>query len=106
MRFLICTDVAARGIDIGGLPFGKLLDSLYCVLGWTMSTFPVQLELAASNCAALVARFEVSESSETAASNRLLELDCSELINFQMCLTDTKITFLDASSVRQTAHVV
>lgn len=24
VRFLICTDVAARGIDVGGLPFGKI----------------------------------------------------------------------------------
>jgi ATP-dependent RNA helicase DDX1 len=23
IRFLICTDVAARGIDVSGLPFGK-----------------------------------------------------------------------------------
>lgn len=23
VRFLICTDVAARGIDVSGLPFGK-----------------------------------------------------------------------------------
>lgn len=23
VRFLICTDVAARGIDVGGLPFSK-----------------------------------------------------------------------------------
>ena len=29
MRFLICTDVAARGIDITGVPYGKsLLNSL------------------------------------------------------------------------------
>ena len=25
VRFLICTDVAARGIDVRGLPFGKKL---------------------------------------------------------------------------------
>ncbi len=24
VRFLICTDVAARGIDVSGLPFGKI----------------------------------------------------------------------------------
>lgn len=24
VRFLICTDVAARGIDVTGLPFGKI----------------------------------------------------------------------------------
>lgn len=24
VKFLICTDVAARGIDIGGLPYSKL----------------------------------------------------------------------------------
>ncbi len=24
VRFLICTDVAARGIDVSGLPFGKV----------------------------------------------------------------------------------
>ena len=25
VRFLICTDVAARGIDITGVPFGKII---------------------------------------------------------------------------------
>ena len=30
VRFLICTDVAARGIDITGLPFGKhLINSFF-----------------------------------------------------------------------------
>lgn len=27
MKFLICTDVAARGIDVSGLPFGTLVCS-------------------------------------------------------------------------------
>ena len=27
VKFLICTDVAARGIDIRGLPFGEKIDS-------------------------------------------------------------------------------
>lgn len=27
VRFLICTDVAARGIDITGVPFGKIIAS-------------------------------------------------------------------------------
>ena len=31
VQFLICTDVAARGIDVKGVPFGKykILQSLY-----------------------------------------------------------------------------
>lgn len=28
VRFLICTDVAARGIDITGVPFGKIIAKL------------------------------------------------------------------------------
>lgn len=38
VKFLICTDVAARGIDITGLPFGKMrfllcrIEKLNCVL--------------------------------------------------------------------------
>ena len=28
VRFLICTDVAARGIDVSGLPFGKFTNEL------------------------------------------------------------------------------
>ena len=30
VRFLICTDVAARGIDIGSLPFSKFLTCSFC----------------------------------------------------------------------------
>lgn len=35
VKFLICTDVAARGLDIGGLPFSKFLEigfSLTCYI--------------------------------------------------------------------------
>ena len=45
IRFLICTDVAARGIDVSGLPFGKIkgkslnIDlslSIYSVINMTL----------------------------------------------------------------------
>lgn len=44
MRFLICTDVAARGIDVRGLPFGRrdrkiedsLLDRHHLVINMTL----------------------------------------------------------------------
>ena len=29
MKFLICTDVAARGIDVNGLPFGECTRIVY-----------------------------------------------------------------------------
>ena len=31
VRFLICTDVAARGIDVHGIPFGMCLCVCVCV---------------------------------------------------------------------------
>ena len=33
MRFLICTDVAARGIDVQGIPFGEYLRNVNSVCG-------------------------------------------------------------------------
>jgi ATP-dependent RNA helicase DDX1 len=30
-KFLICTDVAARGLDISGLPFSNFLLTLICI---------------------------------------------------------------------------
>lgn len=35
MKYLVCTDVAARGIDVSGLPYGNMFIS---VRFWEVST--------------------------------------------------------------------